>query len=219
MFCIYYIQDFSFGGVSMFELVQKLRLQIGDTDIEDPNITDEELEHILNNAAKEYSRVKGYIKSVEIPYDKTEDVYDSPIDSYRIKKVLLKGQNKLLNFEDNLNQFILNELIDVDLETLKITYVKYFKPEEVDEREMDIYFMLCEALCYKLMASKTAELIKFSTGEKMVDESLISEKYLDLYKATFKDFKKRLTRAYGKKADYVKENLDYLLPKTSGEQP
>jgi hypothetical protein len=70
------------------------------------------------------------------------------------------------------------------------------------------------------MASKTAELIKFSTGEKIVDESLISEKYLKLFKETEKVFKSRVIKAYGKRANSVLENLDYNLKyPTMGETP
>lgn len=199
-------------------LLGKLRLQIGDLDVNEPNISDDELIQILENAAREYSRIKNFMTSTEIPYDKTDDFYNMPLDCYKVKKVLLKGQNLNLKFKNNLTQFILEELIDVDLETLKITYVKYFEPTEIDERELDIYFHLCEALCFKLMSVKSAELIKFSTGEKMFDESLISEKYLDLYKQAFKDFKRKVNKAYGKKVDYPKENLDYLLPRPLGEE-
>jgi hypothetical protein len=202
------------------ELVLQLRNVIGDTNIEEPNISDNELKTILSSSASVYSRLKNIIKYVEIPYDKTEEFYDLPTDAYKVKKVLLKGQNLTLRFIDNLTQIILEDLPDVDLETLKITYSRYFNPDEIDEREIDIYFLYCEALCYKLMASKTAELIKFSSGEKIIDESLISEKYLKLFKETEKTFKSKVIKAYGKRANNLLENLDYDLswpPK--GETP
>jgi hypothetical protein len=202
------------------ELVLELRNVIGDNNLEEPNITDDELKTILRSASSMYSRIKNIVKSFEMPYDKTEEYYDLPIDSYKVKKVLLKELNLNLIFKDNLNQFILENLPDVDSGTLKITYSRYFSPEEIDERELDIYFLGCEALCYKLMASKTAELIKFSTGEKIIDESLISDKYLKLFKETEKVFKNKVIKAYGKRVNNVLENLDYDLPyPTLGETP
>src|SRR4051794_16862424 len=123
------------------ELVLELRNVIGDNNLEEPNITDDELKTILRNASSMYSRIKNIVKSFEIPYDKTEEYYDLPIDSYKVKKVLLKELNLNLIFKDNLNQFILENLPDVDSGTLKITYSRYFSPEEIDERELDIYFL------------------------------------------------------------------------------
>jgi hypothetical protein len=202
------------------ELVLELRNVIGDNNLDEPNITDDELKTILKNSAAVYSRIKNIVKVIEIPYDKTEEYYDLPVDCYKTKKVLLKELGIYLNFTDNLTQIILENLPDVDSGTLKITYSRYFSPEEIDEREHDLYFLYCEALCYKLMASKTAELIKFSTGEKIVDESLISEKYLKLFKETEKNFKKKIVKAYGKRANNMLENLDYDLPGPPiGEQP
>jgi hypothetical protein len=202
------------------ELILELRNVIGDNNLDEPNITDDELKTILRNAAAAYSRLKNVIKNVEISYDKTEDVYELPTDAYKTKKVVLKELGIFLNFTDNLTQIILETLPDADSGTLKITYSRYFSPEEVDERELDIYFICAEALCYKLMASKTADLIKFSTGEKIVDESLISEKYLKLYKETEKLFKSKVVKAYGKRYNNVLENLDYNLPYPPiGEQP
>lgn len=201
------------------ELILELRNYIGDIS-DEPNITDNELKTILKNSAAVYSRIKNIIKFVEMPYDKTEEFYDLPIDCYKTKKVLLKEQNLELKFIDNLTQVILEDLPDVDSGTLKITYSRYFSPEEIDERELDLLFLYAEALCYKLMASKTAELIKFSTGEKIVDESLISEKYLKLFKETEKNFKRKIVKAYGKRANNMLENLDYPLPwPTMGETP
>lgn len=202
------------------QLITELRNIIGDNNLDEPNITDAELKTILNNAANVYSRIKNVIARTELPYDKTEDIYDMPADAYKTKSVVLKEQNYSINFTDNLYQIILNELPDVDLGTLKITYSKYFSPEDIDKREMDIYLIYAEALCYKLMASKTAELIKFSTGEKTVDESLISDKYLDLYKVTEKKFKQKAIKSFGKRVNNIMENLNYSLPyPTEGETP
>ena len=202
------------------ELIIELRNIIGDNNMEEPNILDSELMTILKNSALTYSRIKNIIKFTELPYDKTEDFYDVPIDSYKVKSVLLKELGINLKFIDNLTQIILEELPDVDSGTLKITYSRYFQPEEIDKREMDLYLLHAESLCYKLMASKTADLIKFSSGEKIIDESLISEKYLKLYKEAEKNFKKKIIRAYGKRANNLLENLDYDFPyPTMGETP
>lgn len=204
----------------MQDLILELRNIIGDTDTVEPNITDSEMKTILNSSANVYSRIKNIISRIEMPYDKTEDIYDLPSDAYKTKSVVLKGQNYSLSFTDNLHQIILNELPDVDSETLKITYSRYFSPEEIDQRELDIYFIYAEALCYKLMASKTADLIKFSTGEKTVDESGISEKYLDLYKFTEKKFKQKAIKSFGKRVNNIMENLNYDLPyPVEGENP
>lgn len=200
------------------DLLKEMRNQIGDNDPLEPNITDEELTRILNTSSSEYSRLKNYLKFFEIPYNPEENVYNLPLDSFKVKEVRLDGTK--INFIDNLNQIILYDSLYVDSGTLKITYSKYFKPEEIDEREIDIFLLYAEALCYKLMASKSAELIKFSTGEKTVDESGISKRYLELYKNANKDFKNRIVKAYGRRADNIKENLDYGLPyPTMGETP
>lgn len=202
------------------ELVLELRNIIGDSNLEEPNITDDELETILKSSAAVYSRIKGIIKYIEIPYDKTEEFYDLPLDSYKVKSVILKGQNLNIDFIDNLTQVILESLPDVDSDTLRITYSRYFKPDEIDEREHDLYFLYAEGLCYKLMASKTADLIKFSSGEKIIDESLISDKYLKLFKEVEKNFRKKVIKAYGKRANNFLENLDYHLHYPPiGEEP
>lgn len=202
------------------DLVKQLRNVIGDNNLDEPNITDAELTTIITNAALGYSRIKGIVKSFEVAYDKTEEYYDMPDDSYRAKTVLLKELNYNLKFRDNLIQIILEELPDVDSGTLKITYSRYFQPDEIDDRELDIFFLYAEALCFKLMASKTAELIKFSTGEKIIDESLISDKYFKLYKEAEKNFRKKAVKAYGKRVNNILENLDYNLPyPTLGETP
>lgn len=203
------------------ELIKELRNVIGDNNLEEPNITDSELTTILNNSAKEYSRIKDYIKIYETEFDKDEEFYDLPNDSYKVKKVAMKDlPNYKLNYIDNLDQIILESFPDVDSGTLRITYSKYFSPEEIDERELDLFLLFAEALCYKLMASKTAELIKFSTGEKMVDESLISKKYLELYQSTEKNFRKKAIKAYGKRANNLKPVMDYDLPyPMPGENP
>jgi hypothetical protein len=202
------------------ELITDLRKLIGDNHPDEPNISDAELTTILKTSANVYSRVKNIIKTETIPYDKTEEYYDSPIDCYRVKSVKLIEQDLEINFIDNSIQFILEELPDVDSGTLKVTYSRYFKPEEIDERELDLYFLCAEAYCYKHMASKTAELIKFSTGEKIVDESGISKKYLELYEIAEKNFKKKVVRAYGKRVNNEMIDLDYYLPyPTLGETP
>jgi hypothetical protein len=202
------------------ELIRELRNLIGDNDLDDPNITDSELRTILNNSAAVYSRLKNIIKTFETPFIVGEEYYDIPADSIKVKSIVLKEQNLKLNFIDNLTQVILEDLPNVDSGTLKITYNRYFKPEEIDEREVDLYFLYAEGLCYKLMASKTAELIKFSTGEKIVDESLISDKYLKLFKQAESAFKKKFIKAYGKRANNLMENLDYCLPYPPlGESP
>lgn len=206
------------------ELVLELRNVIGDNDLDDPNITDSELKTILNNSAAVYSRLKNIIKTYETPFIVGEEYYDVPTDSIKVKSVIVKEQNLSLNFIDNLIQIILEDTSYVDLNqpiiTLKMTYNRYFKPEEIDERELDLYFLYAEGLCYKLMASKTAELIKFSTGEKIIDESLISDKYLKLYKQAESTFRKKFVKAYGKRANNLLENLDYTLPYPPiGENP
>jgi iron only hydrogenase large subunit-like protein len=207
----------------MSDLIDKLRKRIGDIDVTEPNITDKELEEILKDSAIEYSRIRGYILFADIPYDKTRNVYTTPIDSFRIKDItLFYGDNyKLrLNFIDNLDQIVLNDEPNVDDGILKITYNKFFNPEDIDLRELDLLMLYAEGLCYKLMATKTAELIKFSTGEKTVDESEISKKYLDLYKNTVKIFRNKIIKSYGRRADNIKENLDYNMPYPPlGERP
>lgn len=202
------------------DLITQLRNTIGDNNPIEPNITDSELITILKNSALVYSRLKNVIKTEEIDYDKEEEFYDSPIDCYKVKSVKLLEQNLILNFIDNSNQFILEDFPDVNYGTLKVTYSRYFNPEEIDPREIDIYFLCAEAYCYKHMASKTAELIKFSTGEKIIDESLISKKYLDLYEIAEKSFRKKVVKAYGKRVNNVKIDLDYPLDyPTKGENP
>lgn len=194
------------------EIITRLRNQIGDTNLDEPNITNDELENILENASREYSRIKGYIAFTEIPYSNGENVYELPKDCYKVKSAVLINSKNRLNFIDNLNQIILEDEPYVESDMIKITYIKYFNPEEIDEREIDIFLILSEALCYKLMASKTAEYIKFSTGEKMMDESLISGKYLELYNSTFKVFRNKVVKAYGRRANNIKPNLNYDLP-------
>jgi hypothetical protein len=206
--------------MTMTDLITELRNLIGDTDIEEPNISDSELTTILKSAASGYSRIKSVIKKVEIPYIFGEEYYDLPIDSYKVKQVLLKEHNLDLRFIDNMNQVILEDLPDVNPGTLKITYSRYFTPEEIDEREHDIYFLYAESLCYKHMASKSADWIKFSTGEKMVDESLVSKKYLELFESAQKEFKRRAIKSYGRRVNNILVNLDYDLPYPApGENP
>lgn len=202
------------------ELVTKLRNIVGDNNLEEPNITDAELKTILENSAAAYSRIKSVIEKIETPYDKNEEYYDLPDECYKVKSILIKELNLNLKFIDNMTQVILEELPDVDSMTLKITYSRYFKPEEIDIRDIDIYLLYAEGLCYKLMASKTADLIKFSTGEKIIDESGISKKYLELFELTEKSFRKKVIKAYGKRADNPRIDLDYALPyPTRGETP
>lgn len=203
------------------ELIGKLRSQIGDNDPADFYITDDEMTTILTNAASEYSRIKSYIKIDESQtYDKSENIYPLPIDSYKVKEVKLKISNKILNFIDNLDQIILLDEPDVQPETLKITYSRYFSPTQILDKEIDLYLLYAEALCYKLLSTKSAELIKFSTGEKSVDESGISEKYLDLYECTEKKFRSKAIKAYGRRADYKKDKFDYTLAyPPEGESP
>lgn len=194
----------------MHDLIKMLRDSIGDTDLNDPNITDDEMEIIIKKSASEYSRIKNHLKIIKIPYDKEEEIYDLPEDCYKVKEVSIK--NKKIQFIDNMSQIILEQLPQIDGVDIKITYSRYFQPTEIDERELDIFLLYAEALCYKLMASKTADLIKFSTGEKIIDESLISEKYLELFNSTVKQFRKRAIKAYGRRASNIKDNLDYDLP-------
>lgn len=203
------------------ELVIQLRNVIGDNDPVEPNIADDELKQILNSSAREYSRLKSIVKIFETPFEKDEEFYDIPNNSYKVKSVVLKElPNFKINFIDNLNQIILENLPDVNEGTLKITYSQYFLPNEIDERELDIYLLFAESLCYKLMASKTADYIKFSTGEKMMDESLISKKYLDLYEKTVKIFKNKAVKAYGRRVNNLKPVLDYDMPYPPlGERP
>jgi hypothetical protein len=196
----------------MQELITKFRNAIGDTDISEPNITDSEIKVLLENAANGYSRVKNIIKRVEMPYISGEDMYELPSDAYKTKSIMFKEHENYLKFYDNLHQVILEELPDVDSGTLVVTYSRYFSPEEIDSRELDLYFLLAEAFAYKLMASKTADLIKFSTGEKIVDESLISGKYLKLFESTQKEFKRKAIKSYGKRINNILENLNYDLP-------
>lgn len=204
----------------MEEILKEMRNQIGDTDLEEPNITDDELTVLLKNAAKEYSRMKNYLKRIEIEYKPDEDMYDIPTDCYKIKSVILKSQKKEIKFIDNLTQIIIENHFNVKQDTLVITYSRYFSPEEIDEREMDLFFLLCEAYCYRLMASKTADLIKFATGEKMVDETQISKNYLKLYDKLTSEFKSKIIKAYGRRADNPNVNLDYDLPyPVLGEMP
>lgn len=202
------------------QLVTELRNIVGDNNLEEPNITDAEMKTILDNAAHAYSRMKSIVEIFELPYDKTNEFYDLPDDCYKVKKVLIKELNYELKFINNMTQFILEELPDVDSMTLKITYSRYFQPEMIDNRDKDIYLLYAEGLCYKLMASKTADLIKFSTGEKIVDESGISKKYLELFELTEKRFRKLAIKAYGIRANNAKIDLDYNLPyPTIGEAP
>lgn len=206
--------------MTLAELVLKLRNQVGDNHPTEPNITDTEMENIVNNTAAEYSRMKNYVKFAQIPYIGEENVYVTPLDMLRAKKVELIEPYFRFNFIDNLTEIILEDEIDVSSGTLKLTYVRYLKPEDIDERELDLFLMLGECMCFKLMASKTAELIKFSSGEKIVDESLVSKKYLELYEKSFKAFKKRAVKAYGRRVNNIKPDLDYRLPyPTEGETP
>jgi hypothetical protein len=202
------------------EMVLELRTFIGDINTEDPNISDDELKTILKSSARNYSRMKNIKKIFETPFIIGEEYYDVPIDSVKVNSVVLKEQNLNINFIDNLTQVILENISYVNSGTLRITYSQYFKPEEVDERELDLLYLYAEGLCYKLMAAKTADLIKFSTGEKIIDESLISEKYLKLFKETEKAFKKKVVKAYGRRANNLLENLNYDLPwPPMGETP
>lgn len=203
------------------DLITRLRSQIGDEDATDYNITDIQLDTILKNAASEYSRIKSYLKiDATQTYDKATQIYPLPADSYKVKEVLLKTANLYLKFIDNLDQIILLNLPDVQPEILNITYSRYFSPEEIIDREIDLYLLYAEALCYKLMATKSADLIKFSTGEKMVDESGLSEKYMSLYECTEMKFRNRAIKAYGTRANYPRENYNYTLPyPPEGENP
>lgn len=195
------------------DLIVKLRNQIGDNDPTDYRITDSEMTDILNNAASEYSRMKSYVKFYEVPYDNSVNVYSLPTDCFKVKSVQFKNYpSTKINFIDNLDQIILEDSFDVQSETLKITYFRFFSPEEIIDREVDVFLIYAEALCYKLLSAKTADLIKFSTGEKTVDESLISAKYLELYECTAKKFKHRMIKAYGRRANNPEDNLDYDLP-------
>lgn len=194
------------------ELLTRLRNQIGDTDLLDPNITDEEMIRILEDSSAEYSRLKSYVKFLEVPYDKTINVYSLPEDTLKVKSVKLKQYNFNFIFIDNLDQVILENEVNVDSGVLQIAYIRYFAPSEVDSREIDLYFLYAEGLCYKLMASKTADLIKFNTGEKMVDESGLSAKYLELAKASEHKFRKRAIKAYGRRMNNTKPDLNYNFP-------
>jgi hypothetical protein len=193
-------------------LLTRLRSQIGDTDLLDPNITDEEMKRILEDSAAEYSRIKSYVKFLEIPYDKSISVYSLPLDSLKVKYVKLKPFNFNFVFIDNLDQVILENEVDVDAGVLQIAYIRYFAPSEIDSREIDIYFLYAEGLCYKLMASKTADLIKFNTGEKMIDESGLSAKYLELAHCSEAKFRKRAIKAYGRRMNNTKPDLNYDFP-------
>lgn len=192
------------------DLISMLRDQIGDNDLEDPNITNSEMERILSSSATEYSKLRRYIKIKSVPYEPNSRIINTPEDCYKVLDVKLG--TLAIDFIDNIDQIILEKDYDIKDENLNITYSKYFNPEDIPKREINIFLMHAEALCYKLMASKTAEGIKFSTGEKMVDESGLSEKYLDLYKSSVKSFRKMVIKAYGKKGDHPKENLDFNLP-------
>lgn len=191
------------------ELILRIRNQIGDNHPTEPNISNSEVERILQDAASEYSRLKHYISFIEFPYDKDVNVLSLPTDSLFVKSVILKEYKFKLEFIDNLDQIILENDINVDSGTIQVTYVKHFEPTDIDLREIGLYFMYVEALCYKLMASKTADYIKFSTGEKMVDESGISKKYLELYTASEKKFRQKANKAYGKRMDGKKPIINY----------
>lgn len=196
------------------DLIIRLRHQIGDIDLSNPNITDDELERILEDSAAEYSRLKSYVKIDETQnYDSSTIIYNTPTDCLKVKSVSLKNQPMYsFNFIDNLDQIILNSTYyDVQPDVLRITYVRFFKPEDIDSREIDLFLMYAEALCYKLMASKTAELIKFSTGEKMFDETLVSDKFRKLFEDAVKQFKRIAVKAYGRRAEYMQFNFDYDL--------
>lgn len=202
------------------ELISMLRIQIGDTDTE-PNLSDAELNRILFNAASEYSRLRYYLVNINENYDKTANVYPVPEDSLKVVSVILNGFGKV-KFIDNIDQVILEEdsLPDVDSGVLKITYIKNFQPTDINPRDYTNYLLYAEALCYKLLASKTADLIKFSTGEKSVDETEISKKYLSLFQTTEKLFRSKLVKAYGRREDNILENLNYRLPyPPEGETP
>jgi hypothetical protein len=196
----------------MADLINRLRNQIGDTHATEPNITDEEIKRILEDAASEYSRLKNYISFIDIPYSNEENVYDLPEDSLIVKNVKIKHNNLKIDFIDNLDQLVLENELNIEYGVLTVTYIKHFKPSDIDSREINLYFLYAEALCYKLMASKTADFIKFNTGEKMVDESGISKKYLELYEAAEKSFRKRAIRAYGRRMNNAKPKLNYPLP-------
>lgn len=198
--------------MDMAELINRLRNQIGDTHATEPNITDKEMERILEDAASEYSRLKNYISFVDIPFSNDENIYDLPEDSLIVKNVKMKHNNLKIDFIDNLDQLVLENEPNVESGVLQVTYIKHFKPSDINSREIDLYFLYAEALCYKLMASKTADFIKFNTGEKMVDESGISKKYLELYQAAENKFRKRAIRAYGRRMNNKKPELDYRLP-------
>lgn len=214
------------------DLILNMRNYLGDNNFDDPNITDSEYELIIKNSAAVYSRMKGLVKTITVNYDDTTPYYDIPTDSYRVISVVLKSHdtnfdfsrniNMPLRFEDNFTQIILNDLPDAEnmTLTLDITYSYYLKAEDIDEREIDLVYLYAECLCYKLMASKTADLIKFSSGEKIIDESLISDKYLKLFKETEKNFRKKMIKSYGKRANNMLENLDYNLRYPPiGEEP
>jgi hypothetical protein len=203
------------------DIKTRLRSQIGDTDLTNPNITDDEITTILSSSASEYSRIKTYLKvDSTIMYIKDTDFYTLPTDSYKVKKVELLDAGYIFRFTDNIDQVILLNHYDVEPDHLKITYSRYFLPTEILDKELDLYLLYAEALCYKLMASKTAELIKFSTGEKSVDEGGLSGKYLELYANTEKTFRKKAIKAYGSRANYPKENLNYNLDyPPEGETP
>jgi hypothetical protein len=197
------------------EIITRLRSQIGDTDPTSYHITDSEMTTILTNSSNEYSRIKSYIALDETQiYDQTKDpqIYSLPANVLKVKSIYLKIHKWPLSFIDNFDQVILTSILDVDPETMVITYSRYFDPTEIVDKEMDMYLIYAEALCYKLLSTKTVELIKFSTGEKHIDESTISAKYLKLYEATDKIFRSKMIKAYGRRAEYPKDNFDYVLP-------
>jgi hypothetical protein len=197
------------------ELTTRLRSQIGDTDPTEYHITDDEISTILTSSASEYSRIKSYIMIDETQtYDKDKDpqVYPLPDDVLKVKGIYLKIHKYPINFIDNSDQIIVLSSLDVIPETMVITYSRYFQPTEIFDKEIDMYLMYAEALCYKLLAGKTADLIKFSTGEKSIDESTISDKYLKLYKSAEQSFRARIIKAYGKRAEYANDNFNYPLP-------
>lgn len=203
------------------DLIITLRNQIGDNDPLDQNITDDEISVILNNAANEYSRIKSYIKIDETQvYDKNTLIYALPNDCYKVKSVEITGSKYSLSFIDNTDQIYLRNSPDIEPTALKITYTRYFLPEEVIQREVDLYLLYAEALCYKLLSIKTAALFKFTTGEKVIDEDNISKKYLQLYQVASKNFRDRVIKAYGARVNNLKENMDYPLPyPIEGENP
>lgn len=194
------------------ELIARLRTQIGDNHPTEPNITDTELTRIIEDSATEYSRIKGFINFYEIIYTNDINIYNLPQDSLKVKSVKLKETGEYLSFIDNLDQIILETEPSVTSGTIIVTYIVNYLPSDINSKDISLCFLYAEALCYKLMASKSADFIKFSTGEKMVDESGISKKYLELFKSAEKEFKKKAIRAFGKRMSDNKPDLNYKLP-------